>query len=81
MSGLTDLQAAITAMQNEWTQFLSDLTNVLQNNDSDAAVEQASQLVQQQTQAIQAEDATVTGTTPTPSAPAGGTTDPSQSSS
>ena len=43
MSGLTDLQAAIAAMQSEWQTFLTDLTNALANADSDAAVEAASQ--------------------------------------
>ena len=59
MSGLTDLQTAITNMQAEWSQFLTDLTTALENQDSDAAVEAAAQLVNQQTQAIAAEDAVV----------------------
>jgi len=63
MSGLTDLQANITAMQAEWTTFLADLTAALGNEDSDAAVEAAAQLVAAQTSAMQAADP-VTGTTP-----------------
>jgi hypothetical protein len=72
MSGLTDLQAAITAMQAEWSTFLADLTSALANEDSDAAVEAAAQLVQQQTQAIAAEDAIVNppASTSAPAAPA-----------
>jgi hypothetical protein len=64
MSGLTDLQANITAMQAEWTTFLSDLTTALGNEDSDAAVEAAAQLVAQQTTAMQAADP-ITGTSAT----------------
>jgi heme oxygenase len=64
MSGLTDLQAAIAQMQADWQTFLANLTAALSNEDSDAAVEAASQLVAQQDQAIQAENAVVTGTTP-----------------
>jgi len=56
LSGLTDLQGAITAMQAEWTTFLADLTTALGNEDSDAAVEAAAQLVEAQTAAMQAAD-------------------------
>lgn len=56
MSGLTDLQGAITAMQAEWTTFLADVTAALGNEDSDAAVEAASQLVATQTAAMVAAD-------------------------
>jgi hypothetical protein len=69
MSGLDDLNAAITAMQAEWTTFLADLTTALGNEDSDAAVEAAAQLVQAQTAAIAAEDAVVNP----PAAPASDT--------
>jgi hypothetical protein len=61
MTGLTDLQANITAMQAEWTTFLADMTTALANEDPDAAVESAAQLVAQQTAAMQAADP-VTGT-------------------
>jgi hypothetical protein len=69
MSGLTDLNTAIAALQAEWTKFLADLTAVLANTDSDAAVEQASALVAQQTAAIAAEDAVVNPPAPTTPAP------------
>lgn len=59
MSGLTDLNAAIAAMQAEWTTFLADLTNALANDDPDAAVEAAAQLIEAQTAALTAEDAVV----------------------
>ena len=59
MSGLTDLNANIAALQAEWTTFLADLTTALGNSDSDAAVESAAQLVAAQTAAIAAEDAVV----------------------
>ena len=71
MSGLTDLQAAvtaqgtaITAMQAEWTAFLADLTTALGNEDSDAAVEAASQLVTQQTASITAQTAAMVAADP-----------------
>jgi hypothetical protein len=50
-------------MQAEWTTFLADLTTALGNGDSDAAVEAAAQLVEQQTAAMQADDP-ISGTTP-----------------
>jgi hypothetical protein len=68
MSGLTDLNTNIAALQAEWTQFLTDLNNALANEDSDAAVEAASQLVAQQTAAIAAEDAIVNPPAATPPA-------------
>lgn len=61
VSGLTDLNANIAALQAEWTTFLADMTTALSNEDSDAAVEAAAQLVAQQTAALQAADP-VTGT-------------------
>lgn len=66
VSGLTDLNANIVALNQEWLTFLNDVTAALQNDDPDAAVEQAAALVAAQTQAIQTADATVTGTTTTP---------------
>ena len=72
MSGLTDLQANLTAMQSEWATFLADMQQALANEDSDTAVEQAAQLVAAQTAAMQAADP-VTGTAATP-APGTGTT-------
>ena len=70
VSGLSDLNANLSALQAEWSQFLSDLTTALQNEDSDAAVEAAAQLVAQQTAAIAAEDAIVNPPAPAP-APSG----------
>jgi hypothetical protein len=61
VSGLTDLNANIAALQAEWTTFLADMTTALSNEDSDAAVEAAAQLVAQQTAALQSADP-VTGT-------------------
>jgi hypothetical protein len=69
VSGLTDLQAAIAQMQADWQTFLTNLAAALANEDSDAAVEAASALVVQQDQAIQAENAVITGGTP-PTPPA-----------
>ena len=66
MSGLSDLNSNVAALQAEWTTFLADLTTALGNSDSDAAVEAAAQLVAAQTAAIAAEDAIVN-----PPAPAG----------
>lgn len=60
MSGLTDLNTSVAALQAEWTKFLADLTGVLANTDSDVAVEAASKLVDAQTAAIAAEDTTIT---------------------
>jgi hypothetical protein len=51
MTGLTDLNANVAAMQAEWATFLSDMTAALANEDSDAAVESAAQLVAAQTAA------------------------------
>jgi hypothetical protein len=59
MSGLTSLNANLVTLQSEWTTFLTDLTNVLANNDSDVAVQQAADLVAAQTSAIASEDAIV----------------------
>jgi peptidoglycan hydrolase CwlO-like protein len=71
MSGLTDLQAnvaaqgtALTALTAEWTTFLADMTEALSNEDSDAAVEAAAQLVAQQTQAITEQTAAMQGADP-----------------
>jgi hypothetical protein len=60
MSGLTDLNTAVAAMQAEWTTFLADITTALANVDPDAAVESAAQLVAAQTAAFSTEDSVVT---------------------
>lgn len=64
MSGLTDLNAAVAALQAEVVTILADIATALQNSDSDAAVEQASQLVATATAQLAAGDP-VTGTAAT----------------
>jgi DNA-binding FadR family transcriptional regulator len=71
MSGLTDLQqqvanlqAAMTAEESEQTQFLADIAEALANEDSDAAVEAASQLVAAQVTALQAQTAALAAADP-----------------
>lgn len=61
MSGLTDLQAAVTAegadlsaLEAEQATFLTDITAALSNGDSDAAVEAAAQTVLAYRQRLQA---------------------------
>jgi hypothetical protein len=56
MSGLTDLQAAIAALQQGILKILADIATALQNDDPDAAVEDASQLVTQATAQLAAGD-------------------------
>jgi hypothetical protein len=61
MSGLSDLQAAVTAegadlsaLEAEQATFLTDITAALSNGDSDAAVEDAAQTVLAYRQRLQA---------------------------
>ena len=61
MSGLTDLQAAVAALTTEVGTILADIATALQNDDSDAAVEAASQIVTQATANLAAGDP-LTGT-------------------
>jgi hypothetical protein len=56
MSGLTDLQAAVAALTTEVGTILADIATALQNDDSDAAVEAASQIVTQATANLAAGD-------------------------
>lgn len=67
MSGLTDLQAAVAALGTEVTTILTDIQTALQNDDPDAAVEAASELVNTAIANLQAGDPiSGTGTTPPP---------------
>lgn len=61
MSALDNLNTNITALRDEWSQFLIDLQNVLTNPNTEAAVQEAADLVAQQTNAIAAEDTAIKG--------------------
>jgi hypothetical protein len=59
VTAVDDLTAAVQAMRAEWTTFLADLTNALNQPDQTAAIQAATALVQQQTADMQTEDAAV----------------------
>jgi hypothetical protein len=79
VSGLEALQANVTALTGIVTQLITDVTNALANDDPDAAVAAASQVVANAVTQLQGLDTTVTGTppaggTPAPTPPATGAT-------
>jgi hypothetical protein len=69
LSGLEALQANVTALTNLVTTLITDVTGALQNDDPDAAVAAANDVVAQAITNLQALDVQVTGTTP-PAPPA-----------
>jgi hypothetical protein len=79
VSGLTDLNTNLATLQAEITTFLADMATALGNEDSDAAVEQAAQLVAQMTASLQGADP-VTGTATAATAPASTSSDDSTAS-
>lgn len=64
VSGLEALQANVTALTGIVTTLITDVTNALANDDPDAAVAAASQVVANAVTQLQGLDTTVTGATP-----------------
>jgi hypothetical protein len=64
VSGLESLQANVTALTSIVTTLITDVTAALQNDDPDAAVAAASQVVANAVTQLQGLDTTVTGATP-----------------
>lgn len=69
LSGLEALQANVTALTNLVTTLITDVTAALANDDPDAAVAAANDVVSQAITNLQGLDVQVTGTTP-PAPPA-----------
>lgn len=83
-TGLTNLQAADAALQAEVTQILTDIQTALANDDPDAAVQAAADIVNTAVTNLQAGDPAPPAAASTPAASAGadagGTSDPTQAS-